>query len=291
MKKSTLKKGIKLNGIGLHTGKTIAVSVIPSRTGKIQFLREGVLIDAIYSNVVSTNFAVTLGKDGKTISTVEHLLSALHMLGIDSAVVEVDGPEIPILDGSAKPFVDALLKVGTEKIDKPRNYFNVKAPIEISIEDKYLLFLPSNKFEVNYTISFNHPLLDKRSEDLKIDKDTYINGISSARTFTFLNVVNKLKADGLIKGGSFDNAIVLDENGVVNGDLRMENECLRHKILDLIGDIYLLGMPIKARIIAYKAGHTLDIKAVKTLKFYNNVKREHVPAGAGLSYLYNYLQK
>ncbi|MCD6579810.1 UDP-3-O-[3-hydroxymyristoyl] N-acetylglucosamine deacetylase [bacterium] len=287
----TLKKSIALNGIGLHTGMDIAVKISPSKTGKIQFLREGVLIDAVYSNVISTNFAVTLGKNGKTISTIEHLLSAFHMLGIDSAVIEVNGPEIPILDGSAKPFVDALLSAGIEKINKTRKYFTITKPIEITMEDKYLLFLPSNKFEINYTISFDHPLLDKRSEELVIDRESFINNISPARTFTFLSVVNKLKADGLIKGGSFDNAIVLDDNGVVNGELRMENECLRHKMLDFIGDIFLLGMPIKARVIAYKAGHTLDVKAVKTLKYYNNFKKEKIPAVAGLSYLHNYLQK
>ena len=292
MRKQTIKDKISLTGVGLHTGDKITVNILPSDKGKIEFIRNGVRFDGLYNNVVSTNFAVTLGKDGTNISTVEHLLAAFHALGVDSAIVEVDGPEIPILDGSSYPFVEAIQETGLKKINKERKFFVVDEPFEVSMEDKYILFLPSDKFEINYTISFNHPLLDKQTAEVTVSRDSFVNEISKARTFTFLNVVNDLRKKGLIKGGSLDNAIVLDENGIYNGELRMEKECVKHKILDFIGDIFLLGKPIKGRIIAYKSGHTLDVKAVKTLHYYEKYGKEKILSSSGaLNYITTFYQK
>jgi UDP-3-O-acyl N-acetylglucosamine deacetylase len=261
----TIRKEFTLNGIGLHTGKKVNLHFIPSDHGKVTFISKGINIDAHYDNVISTNFAVTLGRSGVSISTVEHLLSALHIFGIDSIYIEIDGPEIPIFEGSARIFVDAIKSIGTMDIDEKRTYFTVTEPFQVDMDDKYLLFLPSKKFEVKYTISFNHPLLDKVTEEFILNKKSYESKICFSRTFTFVNVIEGLREKGLIKGGSLDNAIVLDDDGIVNGDLRIENEWLKHKVLDLLGDIYLLGKPFMGRIVAYKSGHTLDVKAIRAI--------------------------
>ncbi|MCK5598504.1 UDP-3-O-[3-hydroxymyristoyl] N-acetylglucosamine deacetylase [bacterium] len=268
MKKRTLRKEFSLNGIGLHSGRKTGLRFIPSDHGKITFLRNSTPIDAHFSNVSSTNFAVTLSSGNASISTVEHLLAALHAMGVDSLYIEVDGPEIPVFDGSSRVFFEMIESVGTVPIDSEREYFKVKEPVQVSMGDKYILFLPSDRFEVKYTISFNHPLLDKITESFTITPDTFRSVIGFSRTFTFLSVVNELKSKGLIKGGSFDNAIVLDDNGIVNGELRIENEWLKHKVLDLIGDIYLIGKPFIGKMVVYKGGHTLDVRAARHITAY-----------------------
>ncbi len=265
MKMQTIKDDIRLEGVGLHSGKTVKLTIRPSDHGKIVFLSGGSRIEAVFRNVVDTTLAVSLGAEGRVISTVEHLLSALHAKGIGSAEIEVNGPEIPIFDGSAKIYIDAINSVGKERLDIDQVFFTVKKPLEIRAHDKYVLFLPGDKFQIKYTISFDHPLLDRITEEYAVTEDLFDKEIGISRTFTFLNVISDLKEKGLIKGGSFDNALVLDGNGIVNGEERIKNECLKHKVLDLLGDIYLLGLPFRGKIIAYKSGHHLNWRAAKTL--------------------------
>jgi UDP-3-O-[3-hydroxymyristoyl] N-acetylglucosamine deacetylase len=223
-------------------------------------------IKANVHNVRDTTLATTLGLNGVTVSTVEHLMSAFSGMGVDNAVVEMDAPEVPIMDGSARPFVDLLKDVGTRVQSKGKKLLVIKEKIAVSEGEGTAMFLPSPDFRITYKIEFNHPAIGVQSYQMKFSDISYEEEICEARTFGFLRDVEYLQAKGLALGGSLKNAVVLDEHRIINKDgLRFPDEFVKHKILDAIGDLSLLGMPIIGHFVACKSGHRLNNLLLKEL--------------------------
>ena len=247
-------------GIGLHSGRPVRLELKPAAVGHgIRFRRTdlGVEIPATLAHLARLDHATTLSRNGVSIDTVEHLLSALHALGVDDVLVEVDGPEVPILDGSAAPFVILIHEAGLRPLATPRRYLKVLKPVEVVRGGKWARLLPADHFRVSYTIGFDHPLLRRQAASFRVTAETFATEIAPARTFGFLREVETLRRSGLALGGSLDNAVVIGETGVLNNKLRFEDEFVRHKILDAIGDLALLGHPVVAHLEASKAGHAL----------------------------------
>jgi UDP-3-O-[3-hydroxymyristoyl] N-acetylglucosamine deacetylase len=223
-------------------------------------------IKADIHNVRDTTLATTLGLNGVTVATVEHLMSAFSGMGVDNAVVEVDAPEVPIMDGSARPFVDLLKDVGTQVQSKGKKLLVIKEKIAVSDGEGTAMFLPSPEFRITYKIAFNHPLIGVQTYRMKLSDISYEGEICEARTFGFLRDVEYLQARGLALGGSLKNAVVLDEHRIINKDgLRFPDEFVKHKILDAIGDLSLLGIPIVGHFVACKSGHRLNNLLLKEL--------------------------
>lgn len=260
----TIMKSVTFEGIGLHSGKPSSVVISPAapHTG-IVFVSGGVVIPASYKNVVDTGFATTLGRGGVTVRTVEHLLAALAGLGIDNAVVEVDGPEVPVMDGSSVPFVNALTAAGIETQDAHRRHLKVVKPVTVHDGDKSASLLPSPVASVTYRIDFNHPMVADQCLSLELDTEAFVAEVAPTRTFGFLKDVEMLQKAGLALGGSLENAVVVDDGRILNEDgLRFPDEFVRHKILDAIGDVSLAGMPIIGHLVADKSGHALNHRLV-----------------------------
>jgi len=266
LKQRTLKKAIKTTGVGLHTGVRVELALLPAPvdTG-IVFSRidlpQRVRIPAVATNVGDTRLSSTLTLAGGSISTVEHLMSALAGLGIDNLQVEVAGPEVPIMDGSASPFVFLLQSAGIAEQRAPKRYLRVTAPIEVRDGDKWARFDPFDGFRLDFTIDFPHPVFGSENRQVIVDfaQVSYVKEVARARTFGFMQDVEAMRAAGLGLGGSLQNAIVLDEFKVLNQEgLRYDNEFVRHKVLDAIGDLYLLGGPLIGQYTAYKSGHGLN---------------------------------
>jgi len=262
-KQRTIKQELVIEGIGLHSGEFCRIRLIPSQenTGII-FYRNGNgrnRIPLSPERVVSTRNNSALGVNGDKILTVEHLLASLYGLGIDNLLIEVDGPEIPILDGSAKVFVEEILKAGIEKLDAPKNFLLVKKPIRVEEGDRYATLDPSPEFQLEFIISYNHPLLRYQKKEFCFSGSCFEKEISPARTFGFLSEVENLRKQGLAKGGSLENVVVIGEDGVLNPEgLRFSDEPVRHKILDSLGDLMILGTHLIGEYRGYKAGHKLN---------------------------------
>jgi UDP-3-O-[3-hydroxymyristoyl] N-acetylglucosamine deacetylase len=223
-------------------------------------------IKADLHNVRDTTLATTLGLNGVTVSTVEHLMSAFSGMGVDNAVVEVDAPEVPIMDGSARPFVDLLKEVGTQMQGKSKKLLVVKEKVSVSEGESTAMLLPFPEFRITYNIEFSHPSIGVQSYHLKFSDVSYEEEICAARTFGFLKDVEYLQAKGLALGGSLKNAVVLDDHRIINkGGLRFPGEFVKHKILDAIGDLSLLGIPIIGHFVAFKSGHRLNNLLLKEL--------------------------
>lgn len=274
----TIQKEIVIEGVGLHSGKKTILRCQPATayTG-ILFTREkkypGEFIEAIAENVVDTSLAVTIGNGKWRVQTIEHIMAALRMTGISDMIIDTDNIEIPILDGSAQEFIQAFNKAGIQEFENDvMESIQVKNALWVIDGDKYLIALPSDKFEVSYNIHFEHPLLKGQSYQGIISNQHFLTEIAAARTFGFLSQVEYLQSKGLALGGSIENAIVLDEKGYLNPSLRYDNECVRHKVLDLVGDLALIGRPLQAHIIANKAGHALDVALAKKIL---SVEREN----------------
>jgi UDP-3-O-[3-hydroxymyristoyl] N-acetylglucosamine deacetylase len=278
MYQKTIKNKIEFSGVGLHTGANSRVVVLPTEadTG-ICFVRKDLPgtspIRAGVSSVVATSYATTLGSADATVSTVEHLLAAFYALGVDNASVEVEGPEIPVLDGSAAPFVEMIREAGLKTLESPKRYMVIKKPIKVSDGDRFIHLIPSRdeEFSIDYTIDFPHPYLQEQSFSMSFSSsssDIFSREVAGARTFGFLREVKLLRANGLAKGGSLDNAVVVGDMDILNeGGLRYPDEFVRHKVLDFIGDLSLIGVPLIGRIKAHRAGHSLNYKlAQKVLK-------------------------
>ncbi|MEW6615388.1 MAG: UDP-3-O-acyl-N-acetylglucosamine deacetylase [Thermodesulfobacteriota bacterium] len=269
MYQKTIARQISFTGIGLHLGKKVNVTIRPANVDHgIIFLRtdtpEPVEIKANAASVVDTKFATTLGYNGVKISTVEHLLAAFMGLGIDNVLVEIDSSEVPIMDGSASPFVYLLKTAGIRAQKKPKKFLVIKRVIKVSDGDKRVILAPFKGLKITYTVDFDHPLIANQSYSAKFCNGTFEREISRARTFGFLKDVEVLKANGLAKGGSLDNAIVVGDFRIINEDgLRFHDEFVRHKILDSIGDLSLLGVPVIGHLIAYKSGHSLNYRLMK----------------------------
>jgi len=267
----TIKQEINCRNIGLHSGRKVSMTIKPSGVDEgISFIRKDlpgeVRIKADFENVRDTILATTIGHNGTTVSTVEHLLSAFCGMGVDNAIVEVDAAEIPIMDGSALPFVNLLKDVGTEMQGKCKKLLVIIKPVSVTDGDGKAMFLPSPEFKITYDIDFEHPLIGRQSYHMTFSDVVYEKDICSARTFGFLKDVEYLQAKGLALGGSLRNAVVLDDRRVINKEgLRCHDEFVKHKILDAIGDLSLLGTPIIGHFIAYKSGHRLNNLLLKEL--------------------------
>ncbi len=265
----TLKNSVSFYGIGLHTGRHVHVTLRPSsRDSGIVFHRtdKGSFIRADVASVIDSAYATTIGNEVTKIKTVEHLLAALSGLGIDNATVELDGPEIPILDGSAIEITGLILKAGIAKQGKKASYLRITAPVFFKDGHSEIAIFPYNGRKITFSINFNHSVLGEQTLSVDINEEIFIREIAPARTFGFLKDVQHLVANGLAKGGSLSNAIILTENGILNSSgLRFKDEFVRHKILDSIGDFSLLGMPIYGHVIADRAGHSTNIRFLKHL--------------------------
>ena len=273
IRQRTLKNVIRATGVGLHTGKKVYLTLRPAAPNSgIVFRRvdldSPVDIPAKAEYVGDTRLSTTLAKDGAQISTVEHLLSAFAGLGIDNAYVDVSAPEVPIMDGSAGPFVFLIQSAGVEEQNVAKRFIRIKQPIEIRDGDKVARFEPFNGFKVSFGIDFDHPAMDEDGRNSVIDfsSTSFVKEVSRARTFGFLRDIEMLRENGLALGGSMDNAIVVDDFRVLNEDgLRYQDEFVRHKILDAMGDLYLLGHSLIGAFSGYKSGHELNNRLLKAL--------------------------
>lgn len=273
IRQRTLKNVIRATGVGLHTGEKIYLTLRPAPvdTG-IVFSRVDldvpVQIKASPENVGDTSLSTTLVKDGVRISTVEHLLSAMAGLGIDNAFVDLSAPEVPIMDGSAGPFVFLIQSAGIEEQNAPKRFIRIVKPVQVEEDDKVARFVPFDGFKVGFTIEFDHPAFKANDQHSEIDFSTtsFVKEVSRARTFGFMRDIEALRKRELALGGSLDNAVVLDDYRVLNEDgLRYRNEFVRHKILDAIGDLYLLGHSLIGAFDGYKSGHALNNKLLRAL--------------------------
>jgi UDP-3-O-[3-hydroxymyristoyl] N-acetylglucosamine deacetylase len=259
----TVKDEVRIEGVGLHSGKSVRIRILPAKPDSgIVFMRADngrQKIPLKPDRVVSTMNNTGLGVNGNKILTVEHLLSSFYGLGIDNALVEVFGEEIPILDGSAKKFVEEILRVGIEKLDKHKHFILVKKPLRVEEFDRYASIDPSPDFRVDFVISYEHPLLRYQRREFRFDGEDFEKEISPARTFGFINEVEVLRNNGLAKGGSLENVVVLSSEGVVNPEgMRFKDEPVRHKILDSLGDLMILGTHLIGTYRGYKSGHKLN---------------------------------
>jgi UDP-3-O-[3-hydroxymyristoyl] N-acetylglucosamine deacetylase len=273
LKQRTLKNIIRATGVGLHTGDKVYMTLRPAAadTG-IVFRRVDLAepkdIRAAPQHVHDTRLSSTLELDGVRVGTVEHLMSALAGLGIDNVYVDLSASEIPIMDGSAGPFVFLLQSAGIVEQNALKKFIRIKKTIEVRDGDKWVRFEPYSGFKMDFTIDFSHPVFEHSSQHVVIDfaEHSYIKEISRARTFGFMHEVETLRSMGLARGGSLDNAVVLDEYRILNGEgLRYADEFVRHKVLDAIGDLYLLGHPLIGAFYAHKSGHALNNRLLRAL--------------------------
>lgn len=268
-KQRTIREIVKVSGIGVHTGKKVDVTIEPAQenTGIIFHRTDiNVFIQANQSNVVDTTLSTTLGIDGAYVKTVEHLLASLYALNIDNCIIKIDNEEIPILDGSSASWVYLLKNASFVEQKHYKKVLFVTKPIKIKDNGKFVALLPCRKFKISYAISFDGTFINKQKYELEVDEQSFIKEISKARTFCFLRDIEYMQQNNLALGGSLDNAVVVDDYGIVNEDpLRYENEFVRHKILDAIGDLSILNYDLKAHYIAYKSGHNLNYRLVSSL--------------------------
>lgn len=267
----TLNHPIRCSGIGLHSGRKVELTLrpAPENAGIVFHRRDGrrlVAIPARAEYVVDTRMCTTLGKDGASIATVEHLLSAMAGLGIDNAIIEVNGPEVPIMDGSSAPFVFLIQCAGIREQAAPKKVLRILRKVEVRDGDKRCSLHPAAGFKVSYLLDYDHPLLRRRRTAIDFATQAYTREVARARTFGFLHEIEALQKAGLALGGSLENAIVLDAFRVVNeGGLRYEDECVRHKILDTVGDLALAGYPVVGAFEGERTGHDMNHRLVRAL--------------------------
>ena len=271
-KQSTIAKEVTLEGVGLHTGNMTRMVFRPAPAGSgITFVRVDLpgkpAIRASCSNVIGAIRGTTIGNDPARVHTVEHLLASCSMLGIDNMEIEITNNEPPIMDGSAKPFAELLLQAGTTEQDAPRTYFVPKGTVTYEVNGTKIVAEPAEELIIDCTISYKHPFLSRQQATFTLTRETFLKEIAPARTFCFDYEIEALKSKGLAKGGDLANAIVVGLAGIHNPGklLRFPDEFVRHKILDLVGDLYLIGMPLKARVTALRCGHNHNISFAKEL--------------------------
>ena len=270
-KQRTLMNEVGCTGIGLHTGEKVKINLRPAPANSgIKFVRTDLKgrpeVEVRFDNVFDTTLATTIGTNGCKVSTIEHLMAAFFGLGIDNAVVELDGPEVPIMDGSAAPFV-FLIKSGDIREQKsPKQFIVIKKPFKVDDGNRSVCIYPSKELKITYMIDFQHPLLRNQEYELTFSGRDFVREISTARTFGFMKDVETLKKNGLARGGSLDNAVVIDDFRIINEDgLRFDDEFVRHKILDFIGDISIVGSPIIGHFVVKKSGHFLNQQMLRKL--------------------------
>jgi UDP-3-O-[3-hydroxymyristoyl] N-acetylglucosamine deacetylase len=265
-KRRTINTDVSITGIGLHSGIYTKCELHPVAGGSgITFVRAdlgGLRIPALQASTTALDYATTVGMDDVAVGTVEHLLSAVMACGITDLDIRIDGPEVPIVDGSALPFMHLIDAAGVRDLGSEIPVLRIARPIEIVDGDKSIRMVPSNRLVMKYRIDFNHPAIGREAFHFDFEHDNFLRKIAPARTFGFMRDVEKLRAAGLARGGSVENCIVLDDRGVLNGPLRFKDEFVRHKILDLLGDLALIGRPIAGEITANRAGHAMHSRFV-----------------------------
>lgn len=267
----TLAQPVKCSGIGVHSGKQTSIIIHPAPENHgIRFRRVDLPgtpdIQALFKTVVDTSLATVIGKDGVIVSTIEHLMAAFSGLSIDNALVEIDGYEMPIMDGSSKEFTQALTRVGMKQQAAPRWFFVMTKPVRFSENDKFVEIIPGKGFSISCTIEFDHPLIGRQKISFDPFKESFKDKISQARTFGFIQDLEYLKRFSLGRGGSLDTAVVIDKDRILNEEgLRHPDEFVRHKLLDSLGDFSLLGMPIQGHVTTFKSGHAMNHAFIKHL--------------------------
>ncbi|HWR36585.1 MAG TPA: UDP-3-O-acyl-N-acetylglucosamine deacetylase [Clostridia bacterium] len=265
----TIRSAVACSGVGLHSGAPVTMRILPAPAGSgILFRRvdlDGFILEASGRNVARVSYATSLMKKGVLISTTEHLLSAFIGVGIDNAIVELDNLEVPILDGSSLPVVEMVLGVGVRRQRRKRSYLRILREFELTEGDKFIAVYPAETYSVSYTINFPHPLIGREAFELELSNGSYLRELAGARTFGFLEQAATLQNMGLIRGASEENAIVLTRDGLKNGPLRYPDEFVRHKVLDLIGDLALLGHQLLGRVVADRAGHAMHTALVSRI--------------------------
>lgn len=269
IQEQTIRSTVECSGVGLHSGAPVSMRILPAPPGTgIVFRRvdlDGFEVEANSRNVARVSYATSLMKKGVLISTTEHLLSACIGLGLDNAIVELDNLELPILDGSALPFVDLIQEAGIRKQRRPRRYMKILREVEMREGNKFISVYPADSYSVSYSINFPHPLIGKETFQVELSNGSYLRNIAAARTFGSREDEKTMRNMGLIRGASRENCIVLTRDGVENGPLRFADEFVRHKVLDLVGDLALLGKPILGRIVADRAGHAMHTALVSRI--------------------------
>ena len=268
--RQTLASETEIRGVGVHTGVEVRARLTPAPAGTgVVFVRtdaDGVEIPATLEHVGPSFYATVIEKDGTNVSTIEHLMAALYALQVDDIRIELDGPEVPILDGSSRPFVEAVLEAGLEESSMARQYITVVRPIVVSKDEKRISVYPCREYRVTYAIDFDHPLLEYQELTASLwSRDAFLEKLSPARTFTFEHEVEALRSAGLARGGSLDNAVVIGKDGILNSELRFPDEFVRHKMLDLTGDLSLIGYPVRGHVVAYRAGHDLHSRLAQRI--------------------------
>jgi UDP-3-O-[3-hydroxymyristoyl] N-acetylglucosamine deacetylase len=268
--KKTIQKEISFSGVGIHSGKNVRLVLKPAESGEITFLRIdlGRLETRLNPRNLEARNGTTLLGEKFQVRTLEHLMAALFAFGINSLAIELDADEIPIMDGSARPFALAIKKAGTRRLALPIRPLKIRKPLVLEENGASISAVPSpggRGVELSYSIEYSHPAIRRQSLSLRLSPQSFVREIAPARTFGFLKDVEMLRTQGLALGGSFENAVVLDEEKVLNGPLRFPDEFVRHKLLDLAGDLSLLGRPLIGRFEAHKAGHRLHVKLVQFL--------------------------
>jgi UDP-3-O-[3-hydroxymyristoyl] N-acetylglucosamine deacetylase len=269
--RQTLATPVEMRGVGLHSGSPVRMRLRPAEAGAgVVFVRLDAGAIAIPANLAHAGpsfYATVLVKDGVTVSTIEHLMAALYALQVDDVTIELDGPEVPILDGSARPFVEAVLRAGVRELDRPRQYLTVVRPVGVTNEDKRVVVYPCREYRVTYAIDFEHPLLHYQELTASLwSREAFIEKLAPARTFTLEREIEALRRAGLARGGSLDNAVVVARDRILNPDLRFADEFVRHKMLDLTGDLSLLGYPLRGHVVAYRAGHDMHARLARRLR-------------------------
>jgi UDP-3-O-[3-hydroxymyristoyl] N-acetylglucosamine deacetylase len=265
----TIKKAVTIEGVGLHTGEAVCLTLRPAppNSGVVfHHMKHEITIPARSEFVVDSHYATTLGVNGSRIQTVEHLLAAAAGLGIDNLLVEMEGEEVPAMDGSAKEFVAMIERAGKASQPSPRHPLIITEPIRVGNETRWIEVLPSRTFRISYTLDVAHPLVGTQSVSFPFSEEIFVNQVAGARTYGFLRDVPLLWKQGLAQGGTLENAVIIGKRKILNGGLRFHDEFVRHKVLDLIGDLSLLGRPIAGHVVARNAGHAINYELVLAIQ-------------------------
>lgn len=273
LRQKTLKTAINCSGIALHSGEKVSITLIPAKADfgvvfkRTDIAGKGALIPATFDNVIETMLCTKIGNaDGVSVATIEHLMAALSGCGIDNLLVEINGAEMPVMDGSSAPFVFLIECAGTQELDAPRKAIRIEKPVSVEDKDRFAGFEPCQGSILDFTIDFDNPTIARQQHCIHMGRGVFKEEIARARTFGFLHEVEYMRANGLARGGSLDNAVVVSADGVMNEDgLRFENEFVRHKILDAVGDLALAGMPIIGRYTGVCSGHYINNQLLRAL--------------------------
>ena len=273
----TIRRQVAVEGIGLHSGDPVKLTLSPAAadTGILFRAADGTLVPADIDHVVDGRGATTLGAFGVRVRTIEHLMAAAAALGIDNLVADLSAEEVPALDGSSKPFVDLLYSAGAVTLPVPRRPLAVREPLRVGDDNRWLEITPSNTFRITYTLDNPHPVVGFQIASLEVSETTFVEELAPARTYGFLKDVAVMRKNGLARGGSLDNAVVVGKRSVLNDSLRYQDEFVRHKMLDLVGDLWLLGRPLLGHVAAHNGGHALNHELVAAVRTTLTAERRH----------------